>query len=247
MKTYTVKAEGFEFVRKRFFLAGAIILILFILGLIVALPLKGPGFVISLAVVSAIFILIGWFAFYRTLKRLREVWSTYTLIVDSDYILKQQANYKDIKIEKNEITKILKAYNGDLTVKCKDWRKFIVIPRSLNGIEEVETFLQAWKPMKAVSKQKIIILLFLGILFFFGVLAALRYFLSAHKPSLPAIYIAILAIMTVQLFFLREMRKSPIIDERAKPKQWHFVFLIGYLIVMIIIIAIVLLIKGRLI
>ncbi len=235
-KTYSVKSEGFNVIRKRFLLTGGLFIILVILGLVFIIPLKGPGRIFSLSTASTIFLLIGCFAFYRALKRLREVWSTYKLTIDSDYILKQQSHYRDIKIEKDEIKAILKTYNGDITVKSQDWRKLIIIPRSLDGIEDVENLLNAWKPVKVVSKRKLIIALSAGFLFFFGALVALRYFLLDQRPSLTTILIALIVIMTVHLFIMREMWKSPLIDERSKPKRWHFIFLIGYLVLVLIIV-----------
>ncbi len=233
MNTYGVKPEGFSVVRKRVLLGGGVVLVLALLGAAFAIPSRDHT-ILPFGITAVIFFIIAGSVFSRNLRRLRETWSTYTLAIGEDFILKQQSHYPDIRINREEITTIQKAYTGELAVKTRNWRRFILIPRSLNGIEEVERLLSQWKPIVQYSKQKAMFAYSAGVLVLFGVLLAFRYFLSGETPSLSSLSLFVIIIMLLNIFGVREMRRFPNIDDRSKPKRWQFILQIGFLLLFVI-------------
>ena len=43
-----------------------------------------------------------------------------------------------------------------------------------------------------------------------------------------------MVIMILALIVMRELRRIPNLDDRAKPKRWHFFVMIGYIILLLI-------------
>jgi hypothetical protein len=191
-----------------------------------------------LGIVALFVIIFGGLGFYRGLRRMNETWSTYKLTVADDHILKQQSYHPGIRIERAEVTAIWKASTGDIVVKTKDWKKFIAIPRSLNGLQEVEGILSQWKPIKQYPRTKIFLSYSLPFLILLVVVLASRGYLRDHTPNMPAIFIAFLAITVVHLFVLRTLRRFPNLDERSKPKRWQFIFMIISILLFVISMAV---------
>lgn len=234
MNTYGVKPEGYRTIQKRVLLGGCISLaiVLLCVGFLVK-PVRGSDYV-AFGLIAVAVIISGVVVFSRSLRRLREVWSTYRLTIGEDYLLKQQSHYPDIRINRDEIKVIQKAFTGDIVVKSRDWRRFIMIPRSLHGLEEVERLLGAWKPVTLYSRRKMVLTTSAALFLFLGCLGVGAYFLSGHKPTITTIYAGSMVFMILVLIGMRELRRIPNLDDRAKPKRWHFFVMIGYIILLLI-------------
>ncbi len=231
METYTVKPEGINPVRKRMFIFGAGFTALVLAGVWVILP-DFPPLVFG---ITAVFVIIfGGLGFRRGLKRLVETWPTYTLTVDDDYLLKQQAHYPDIRISRDEVKSIQKVFTGEIAVKTKDWKKFIVIPPSLVGIEEAETLLRQWKPIKQVPRGKTLFYYFLPVLVVALFIAVSRGYLRSISPDPAVIIGAVLVILVLNVFLMRTLKRIPNLDERSKPKRWRFILMIGYIVLLLV-------------
>jgi hypothetical protein len=140
MNTYRVRPESFKAFKKRLLLLNGLVFLSVILGLVFIFPFRDKIGIIALFTVIVLVLIIAVFAINRTLKRMREVWPTYALTISDDFILKTQLHHSDIRICKKEIKKIRKTFSGEIVVKSGSWRNFIIIPRSLNGFEEVEHY-----------------------------------------------------------------------------------------------------------
>ncbi len=235
MRTYTVKPEGIEVVRKRMLLFGAAFTVVVISSVWLLLPDINPlAFGITMLIVA----LVGGFAFRRGMQRLAETWPTYTLTVADDHILKQQSHYPDIRIGRDEVKSIQKVFTGEIAVKTRDWKKFIVIPRSLNGIEEVEAVLRQWKPVKTVPRAKTILLYLMPVLVGVLFLAAIRGYLRGGAPSPGVIFAVAIVILVLNLFVMRTVRRIPNLDERSKPKRWRSVLMIVSIVLLLLSLAV---------
>lgn len=231
MRTYTVKPEGIDPVRKRMLLFGMSFIVIVLAGVWLIMPDVSPvGFG---AAVLFVIIFVG-FGFRRGVQRLVETWPTYTLTVGDDYILKQQSHYPDIRINRDEVKAIRKVFTGEIAVKTRDWKKFIVIPPSLIGIEEVEAVLNQWTPIKPVPRAKAIFQYSAGIFIVLIFFAVGRSYLRGGSPDPAVITIVVLAILVANVFLMRTMKRIPNLDERSKPKRWRFILMIVYIVLLVI-------------
>lgn len=231
MKTYTVKPEGINPVRKRMLFFGAGFLVVVLAGIALIMPDITP---LGFGVAAVFVVIFGGLGFRRGLRRLVETWPTYTLTVDDNYLLKRQAHYPDIRISRDEVKSIRKVFTGEIAVKTKDWKKFIVIPPSLTGIEEVEALLGQWKPIKQVPRGKTLLYYFLPILIVALFFAVGRGYLKSSAPDPTVIIGAVLVILVLNVFLMRTLKRIPNLDERSKPKRWRFILMIGYIVLMLL-------------
>jgi hypothetical protein len=240
MNTYRVKPEGFNSIQKRIWIGGILAVIFALTGVAAIISLEDRKSLLAFGLTVATVFIVAGFVFYRSTKRLRESWQTYTLMIGDDLILRQQSHYPDITIRREEITKIQRVFTGDIVVKTKEWMKFISIPRSLNGIEEVEQILNQWKSVKQAPNQKLFLALtiLVSVASFFGILFALRPFLSDHRPGFLTSQIFPFIIAVVALIALSWLRRFPHIDDRSKPKRWQFILVVAYLMLTVISIVI---------
>ncbi len=245
MNTYGVKPEGYRTIQKRVLLGGCISLAIVLLSVgFLVKPASGRDYV-AFGLIAVTVIIIGVVVFSRSLRRFREVWSTYILTIGEDYLLKQQSHYPDIRINRDEIKVIQKSFTGDIVVKARDWRKFIMIPLSLNGLEEVERLLGTWKPVTPYSRQKMVLTMSAALVLSIGCLGVGAHFLSGQKPTITMIYGGLMVIMVLALVGMRELRRIPNLDDRAKPKRWQFVLLVANIILMLISMAVFHLLKSH--
>ena len=173
-------------------------------------------------------------AFWCSLRKLRETSRTYSLTIGEDFILRKQLHHADVKIERDEITTILKTITGDILVKNKNFLRFIVIPSGLDGLEDVERLLNQWKPIKQVSKKKTVCMLFIGVFILFWILAGLEYLVSATGFGLVTISILSFLAACLTTILLLLMWRFPHLDDRARSKRRQIILIIGYLLVIVI-------------
>lgn len=183
MTTYRVNPESFKAFQKRMLLLYSLTIGTSIIGAIFVFPIRDRSGIIAIIITIVLVLIIAALAISRTLKRMREVWSTYALTIGDDFILKTQAHHSDIQISSDEIKTIRESFTGDLAVKTHDWKKFIIIPRSLDKREEVENLLIRWKPIVITSKKTFFLVLSLIVPVFIGLILFLRYYLSLHLFS----------------------------------------------------------------
>jgi hypothetical protein len=188
--------------------------------------------------VTLFVVLFGGFGFYRALRRMDETWPSYTLTVADDSLLKQQSHYPDIRIARDEVKALWRSSAGEIVVKTRDWKKFIVIPPSLIGLSEVEGLLGQWKPIKPYPRARTYFSYAVSFLIPLALIAFFRGYLRDHTPGLATVSVAVLVLMAANLFLLRTLRRIPNLDERSKPKRWRSVLAIVYLLLFVISIAV---------
>jgi uncharacterized protein YegJ (DUF2314 family) len=128
-----------------------------------------PTSLILILMVAAIFA----FSILFTMQRLKKAHESFVLTVDSDGFLREQFGMSPIRILPNEITSIVRAYTGTIVVTGASRLNPIIIPAQIEDRHDLETILQAIKPIENKSSGGILVtlasifaLLILGWLFF---------------------------------------------------------------------------------
>ena len=233
MKTYTVKPDGFNAVRRRMLITGISTFSISFLG--AALLLSAGGLTpLGFGLLFIIVFVAGGIAIRRSIQHQRETWSSYTLTLEDDYILKQQSHHADIRINLDEITAIQKAYTGDIVVKTKSWKKYILIPKGLNGFDEVESYLAGLKPIKKQPVALMLSVFATVAVISLSAVGAIGVYLQGYTPSLLTIFLVVIILLIMSLILLVVLRRMPGVDERARPKRWHLIFMIGYILLLVI-------------
>ncbi len=151
MLQFKLSPEGFASVKKRNLIRYAIISIFSVSAslLVVVQPDKNDGG-INL-VVGALLVLgllvIFTFSFRRSLKQVRELYFSYTIIIDGSTITRLQQNTPTVTIPYAGITSISKLANGKLVINGTNRGDIIYIPATLEGLEELEGILQGIQPI----------------------------------------------------------------------------------------------------
>jgi hypothetical protein len=162
----------------------------------------------------------------RSKKMQWEQWSSYELLLDNDTLIRKQVRTPDLQIHRNEITRLQEIQSGNLVVKTDDKRKFIVIPNSLDGFEEVKLQLAEWKELEIQPEQPLwkragiwlALALFIGLIIVF-----------ASQSIQIVLPIGLLLILFFVWSFV-ELQRSPQMDAKIKRSSWF-----GFPLVIIII------------
>jgi len=220
MKTYAVDPMGVVAVKKRMDKLGAAMFLVVVVSM--ALLMRRFGLTpFGFGFACLVLLLVGGTAYRRALRRVVETWPSYTLIVADDFLLRRQAHYPDVRIGRDEVRSIWRMPTGDIVVKTRRWMKFISIPAGLDGRAEVEERLGRWVPVRLYPRARMYLYYALPFLVLPVAAAAAGGFLDSGALSLPVLFGAVLAVMTANLLLQRMLRRSPHVDERARPKRWQ--------------------------
>lgn len=230
MKTYKLRPEGFQPIKGKLQNTG-ITLFLVIIPIVFFLSTREKG--VDLATLFVfIFLVLPIFAFAlykginRSIATQQEQWVSYELSLETDVITKKQLRTSDIQIQKSEISSLQQGQDGSLVVKTEDRHKFIVIPNSLDGLEEVQAHLATWRKVETIPKrplwQRPYIWLLVAVLIGFVVL----FVSQSIQVVLPVGGLLIL----FSIWCLVEIQRSPQIDAKTKRSSW-FSFTFGIAII----------------
>jgi len=161
VKTYRFAPEGFEAVRKKLI---AILSITFVgvLGLFVGMDFKSAdrdwlrGSLLSLlphllpiTFVGALFV----YAFQRSMKKQRENWLAYELLVGEDFVIRRMPGLSEMEIRREEVTAIQHNAQG-LTLETSSKQRTLGVPSTVEEFEEVRARLSEWMTPTEVQRAK---------------------------------------------------------------------------------------------
>ena len=184
VKTYRFAPEGFETVRKRLILMHNITFV-GVLGLIVGIDFKNAdrdwlhGSLLSLLPYVFALTFVGAFLIYsfrRSMKKQRENWLAYELLVGEDFVIRRMPGLSEIEIRREEVTAIRQNALG-LTLETSLKQRTLGVPSTLEEFDEVRARLSErmaptelqrarWKHSPNVVYGVIVIELILFIVFF---------------------------------------------------------------------------------
>ena len=150
MEEFKIRENGFDEIRKALLIKRIPILILAGGGGIIISLYKTDEQQSTITVLPFVIpIVLGAMSvgLYIGLKRQRKLFESYTLIVGSDFIKREQLNTPTIVLQKTEIKDIIKAKNGAIIIKGNNAGEVIGIPNEIADKEKLEQLLDAIKPI----------------------------------------------------------------------------------------------------
>jgi hypothetical protein len=151
VKTYRFAPEGFEAVRKKLVVIQSITFV-GVLGLFVGMDFKSAdrdwlqGSLLSLwphllpiTFLGALFV----YAFQRSLKKQRENWLAYELMVGEDFVIRRMPGLSEMEIRREEVTAIRHNSQG-LTLETSSKQRTLGVPSTVEEFDEVRARLSAW-------------------------------------------------------------------------------------------------------
>lgn len=152
-RIFRLDPESYPALRKRIMIKTAL-LVLIVWGGVSFTLLKdgdkdgtGIWFVVGMA-------LFYGYLIFKTSKKRRKIYESYTLIIDEWNITRKQDGLKDMQIPLSEITTIEKNAANRFEVRGKSRAPFerILIPRQIEGYDRVEEILAGFKPIEINPK-----------------------------------------------------------------------------------------------
>jgi hypothetical protein len=164
MQTFVISQQGLARLRLRMILWGLFVRLL-VLGVIifvgpsalqsnyVDIDLSDPYSWISLAC-GGIFIFVsgavvfgsGWFSWKRQFEQNKAIWKSIQIELGVDYIARRQLRIPEIRISRNEITRV-EEVGSALFVRTANKYRSLAVPHSLENYEQVKATLSAWAPL----------------------------------------------------------------------------------------------------
>jgi hypothetical protein len=151
VKAYRFAPEGFEAVRKRLIVLQSITF-LGILGLFVGMDFKSAdrdwlqGSLFSLLphilpITFAGAVLV--YAFQRAMRKQRENWLAYELLVGEDFVIRRMPGLSEMEIRREEVTAIRQSAQG-LTLETSSRQRTLGVPSTLEEFDEVHARVSEW-------------------------------------------------------------------------------------------------------
>jgi hypothetical protein len=116
-------------------------------------PTWRPIIHVSLQVFSLLFLLLSFsFVIHRTLRRIRRIISSYSIIISDSGVIRDRWYAYPITISRTEIREIIKTRNGGFLVRGLSRKDIISIPPFVNDIGRLEEELRALAPITTNTK-----------------------------------------------------------------------------------------------
>jgi CHASE3 domain sensor protein len=216
MNTFKYIPERFaEFRNTQFIRSVPIMVIAMSVGAYIT-SANNPNAVSILPFIVPFFIAILSFSLYRSSKRLRVLYNSYSLNIHEQFISSKQANIPDITIAASDVKELQLKSNGDILVQGRDKYQKILISRQIENYDEVLAQLQKLTLTKPFAKSGKIEYFRIPAVLFLMVLMIVSY-TSANK-----ILATISAFITVVslLYSVIELQRSKNIDQKIKKMSW---------------------------
>ena len=161
VKTYRFAPEGFEAVRKKLVVLQGITFV-GILGVFVGMDFKSAdrdwlrGSLLSLwphllpiTFLGALFV----YGFQRSLKKQRENWLAYELMVGEDFVIRRMPGLSEMEIRREEVTAI-RHHSRGLTLETSSKQRTLGVPRTVEEFDEVRARLSAWMTPTELQREE---------------------------------------------------------------------------------------------
>jgi hypothetical protein len=223
MKTYVLSPQSIERAKHKALIRGSILM-----AFSLALPLgilTATGLVTGLVLIFSIPLVLvsGIIGVRRGWKILDENLTSYQLIVGSDSVIKRQAKFPDIEINRVQIINVEEKSGKGLFIRTGDKKSFINVPEGLEGVDELKETLSKWLSPDSIisSKERGTILQAMALLSF-GIAFAMLW-LSTNLALVIAAGIFLIVYTVWSSVYLLRRRD---IDARAKLKPWLILLLL---------------------
>lgn len=160
------------------------------------------------------------FGSYRAIRRQREGWGSFVLIVSEDCLIRRQVHVAELRLGREEVLRIKEFPKGGLLLEAGNKYKCMYIPESLVGLSEVKQSLAKWSAIVPATQSEVarwiswLLALALGIVPFVTVMAATEK-LVVVISGMFAVAILSTAILVMQW--------NPYLDRRLKRTSWMVV------------------------
>ncbi|HKV11220.1 MAG TPA: hypothetical protein VJ725_23970 [Thermoanaerobaculia bacterium] len=191
---------------------------LFLAILAVALLVHPPGVETDSSftwIMACVLIPIVCFGGWRGYKRQLASYQGYRLFLTQDRLRRVQPGLPDMEISRSEVTRLFEAPGKALTLFGSGYHRFIAIPASLDGYEEVRAQLVSWKTPE--QRQAGLAAWYPALAGLLTIIAYAVVIASSNRTlvtTLGALLIGALLYSTVVMY------KSPQLDAKAKKVVW---------------------------
>jgi Flp pilus assembly protein TadB len=191
MKTYQLKSEAFQVFRRRWLsrYVPFAALVCGLLGYFYAYPrMETEGSVWYLLFPMALAVGGMYWILRRNLQRHRKAWDEFELYIDGETIGLGERLNPQVAIKREEIETIGESPEGDLYVQAKEDKGQLIVPKDLDGWEEVKALLAGWGEIQPISSDSIQRTNFLryGLAIAFVIITGMTYFGKSLWVVLPA-------------------------------------------------------------
>lgn len=162
---------------------------------------------------------LAWFI-SKSLQRHRKAWESFELFVDGDRMGRGERLNPEVEIRKEEVSSISENTAGDIYVLAEGENRHLVVPKDLEGREEVRAMLAEWGEIQQITggnEQKARLLRYAVAIGFIGV-TAITYFGENPWLVLPAAIILTAAL----IWFVLAARKM--YQGSGKSSTWLLIF-----------------------
>ncbi|MFC0512698.1 hypothetical protein ACFFGT_00745 [Mucilaginibacter angelicae] len=225
---FKISQTGYAEIKKRTLIWSVIIIVVVIiaLGYYTYEPRNGAD---AMWISFLVFLILLYaFIIYRSLKRLKAVYNSYTITIDELMIIREQKNLIPRSIQLSDITAIIKSTNGNFTVKgtSNAPADTIIISKLIENPEQLEPLLAGIKPItvntRPTFKERYSSLISIAV-----IVPVLGVYLVDNKIVV-SICAAISVALYVVAFFAVLKNKSGF--TKQKSRLWYIVLLLLFLL-----------------
>jgi hypothetical protein len=182
----------------------------------------GPWSPIQLILIPLLIAILG-LSVRAQLKRERASWDSFVITLSDNVLRRHAAGLPPIEILRPDVTRISESLGKGLTVATADRHRCLFVPSQLVGFDEAKARLAEWKPLQPPQGHLRIIAVLAAT---FVVFACQYAAMAIHSLALAAIPWSVTVIGV--LIYVREVSKSPVMDNRMKAR------ITGFLLFMIV-------------
>lgn len=156
MQTFKIRQDSFNEIRKKALIRTIPVLIIAgAVGITISVidTRQNETDVNVLPFIISVAVFVLGFGLYRGINRQKALFDSYTLIITSNLITREQLNTPTISIYFNDIKGIFKHKDGSFTIKGKDTSDLIFIAAQIDDYSQLETSLQNIQPI--VTRDKV--------------------------------------------------------------------------------------------
>jgi hypothetical protein len=215
-KLFRIKPGGFREIRTRFLLVYIpLMLAASTSGILIAHYNTGhrSGDTGSLFIAMPVFIIIIAWNIFRSLKRQKELFESFSLAIDGQAVVRVQKNLPQLTLPYSAITRITKQKNGCISINTARSYNCIQVPAQIENYEQLEAALNEIKPLEQKTANLVpfycTALVLLVIALFAGV---------GLSHSKPVIISGSVVLGGILLWSMYATRKSPNVDQRTKKR-----------------------------
>jgi hypothetical protein len=158
MRTYKVKQNGFDELKKK--ITSRVLPLfgtMFAFVIFFNYPKNNGSSELILSLFTIVLVVgIMIYAWFRGMKKQKELFESFELTIDNDAIVRERKNTPAIRVERSGIKEILKTQNGSIIIKAGRKVDFIWIPAQMENMAELEQVLNSFVAIKLQSEKTLL-------------------------------------------------------------------------------------------